>query len=363
MLIGLLVAAPDAAARSVHDRDVGWPSALRQELGLPKVKTKRCDREHTRATIRRQNRIHRRDEQRDVLFRIFHRKSERNMWGNMWFALCQGGELQIGVAYAGSARDARRAVRRARTHLARRKLTRDVRLVAVRSTYRQLEQESDRLWKLIRKRPGVDRVMSGISTTRNVLEIEIDHRVPEATQKLLRTFARRSPVAVLLIVEPAPDPNAPIPTYEGSIRLDPAAVDRNATTIPVTVDDQSCAADESYDSAARFAGIEVRRDGHAYVLTARLRSNPDWPELATCEGDDDPRSRIETTVTLPEPLGTLGLVNGSEGPGGFHVLVPPVGDEAIRSLIPRFAYAGDTCDAPDVRQAFRGRKKSAWCFF
>lgn len=362
LLVGLVMAA-SASARSVHDPDIGWPTALRKELRLPKVVTTECDREHTRATIRRQNRIHRRDEQRDVLYRIFHRKSERNMWGNMWFAICQRGELQIGVAYAGSAGDVRRAVRRARAHLVRRKLTRDVRLVAVRSTYRQLEQESDKLWKLLRKRPGSDRIMSGVSTTRNTIEIEIDHRVPEATRAVLRTFAERSPVAVVLIEEPAPDPNAPIPTYEGTIELDPATVDRAAQTVNVTVDDTSCAADDTNDSAARFAGVAVRRDGHAYVLTALLRINPDWAEASTCEGNSDPRTRVETTVTLPEPLGALGLVNGSEGPGGLHVLLPPVGGDAIRSLIPRFAYAGDTCDAPDVRQAFKGRKKTSWCFF
>lgn len=365
LLVVVLVGAPAASARAVDDPDIGWPTALRKQLRLPKVATKECQKEHTRATIRRQNRIHRRDEQRDVLYRIFHRKSERNMWGNMWYAICQRGELQIGVAYAGSARDVRRAVRRARAHLARRKLTRDVRLVAVRSTYRHLEQESDRLWKLIRKRPGSDRISSGISTTRNVLEVEIDHRVPEATRAVLRTFARRSPVAVVLIEEPAPDPNAPIPTYEAWIKLDPAAADRGSQSLTVTVDDMSCAGDEFYDTAERFAGVEVQGVGQAYVLTARLRINPDWPEASTCEGDGDPRLSVQTTVTLPEPLGDNGIVDGAEGAGGFrHVLLPPVGAEAIRSLVPKFIYSGDTCDALDVRRAFKGHlKKTEWCFY
>lgn len=365
LLAVLLVVVPDASARSVHGPDIGWPTALRQELRLPKVDTKRCDSDGTRAMVRRQNRIDRRGFPRDQLYRIFHRKSERNMWGNAWYALCAGGELQVGVAYAGSARDMRRAVRRARQVLARRKLTRDVRLVAVRSTYRQLEQESDRLWKLFRERPGADRILSGIDVFRNALEIEVDHRVPEVTRKRLRAFARRSPVAVVLIVEPAPDPNAPIPTYPGDIVLDPATVDRAAQTVQVTVHDTSCSADESYDSAARFAGIEVRRDGHAYVLTARLRINRDWPLVSTCEGDHDPRSRVETTVTLPEPLGTLGLVQGGDEEEGAraNVLLPPVGDEAIRSLVPRYIYSGDFCDAPDIRRAFRGKKKTEWCFY
>lgn len=365
VLLVALVGASSASARPIDDPDIGWPTALRKQLRLPKVATKECQKEHTRATIRRQNRIHRRDEQRDVLYRIFHRKSERNMWGNMWYAICQRGELQIGVAYAGSARDVRRAVRRARAHLARRKLTRDVRLVAVRSTYRQLEQESDRLWKLIRKRPGSDRISSGISTTRNVLEVEIDHRVPEATRAVLRTFARRSPVAVVLIEEPAPDPNAPIPTYAGDIVLDRSTVDRTAQTMNVTVQDTSCAADDSNDSAARFAGVDVRRDGHAYVLTARLRINPEWAEASTCEGNSDPRTRVTATVTLPEPLGSLGIVGGNdEEDGKPYVLLPPVGAEAIRSLVPKFIYSGDTCDALDVRRAFKGHlKKTEWCFY
>lgn len=364
-LVVVLVGTSPASARSVDDPDIGWPTALRKELRLPKVATKQCRKEHTRATIRRQNRIGRRDEQRNVLYRIFHRKSERNMWGSMWFAICARGELQIGVAYAGSARDVRRAVRRARRHLARRKLTRDVRLVAVRSTYRQLEQESDRLWRVLRKRPGTDRVSSGISTTRNTLEVEIDHRVPEATRAVLRTFARRSPVAVVLIEEPAPDPNAPIPTYEAWIRLDRTSVDRGSQSLTVTVEDMSCAGDEFHDTAERFAGVDVQRVGHAYVLTARLRINPDWAEASTCEGSNDPRLSVKTTVTLPEPLGDDGVVDGAEGAGGFrHVLLPPVGDEAIRSLVPKFIYSGDTCDALDVRRAFKGRmKKTEWCFY
>ncbi len=365
LLALLLVVAPPAGARAVDDPDIGWPSALRKELRLPKVDTKRCDKEHTRATIRRQNRIMRRGDPRDELYRILHRKSERNMWGSMWVAVCAGGSERVGVAYAGSPRDARRAVRRARAVLARRKLSRDVRLVAVRSTYRQLEQENGRLSKRIGKLAGREWIASGIDTSRNTLDVDVLHRVPEATRMVLRAFARRSPVAVVLNVEPAPDPNAPIPTYSGAIVLDPASIDRAAATVRVAVHDQSCAADESYDSAARFTGVEVRRDGAAYALSARFRINRDWPLMSTCEGDHDPRSRVETTVTLPEPLGDLGLAVPGDPDEGDRalVLLPPVGDEAIRSLVPRYVYAGDLCDAPDVRRAFAGRKKTTWCFF
>ena len=101
------------------------------------------------------------------------------------------------------------------------------------------------------------------------------------------------------------------------------------------------------------------------MLTARLRINPDWPEASTCVGSNDPRLFVQATVTLPEPLGDNGIVDGAEGAGGFrHILLPPVGGDAIRSLVPTFIYSADTCDALDVRQAFKGRmKKSEWCFF
>lgn len=364
LIAGLMlsIGAAAASARPV-DSDLGWPEGLRKGLRLPKVKNQDCDKDPTRAMIRRQDRIYRLGNPRDELFRVFHRRGADNMWGSAWFELCRRGEMQIGVVYSGTPRQTRAAVRKARRYLARRKLRSDVRLIAVRSSYRDLLEASDDLWKLV-KRLGIRGIGSGASTTTNTLEIDVGYRVPEADLVRLRRFAAESPVRVRLNIEPAPDPNAPIPTYEGRITLDRASIDRHAQTVAVTVEDTSCAADESYDSAARFAGVEVKQVGQAYVLTARLRTTPGWPQIATCEGDDDPRLRVATVVTLPEPLGDRGIVDGASGASDFrHVLLPPVGAAAIRSLVPKYIYSGETCDLPEVRQAFKGRKKTEWCFF
>lgn len=163
---------------------------------------------------------------------------------------------------------------------------------------------------------------------------------------------------------PAHEARGSIPTYAGLITVDRSTVDRATSTITVTVDDASCLADETFDTAARFVGVRVRRRPHAYVLTARLRVSPRWPVASTCEGSDDGRLRVRVPVTLPGVLGRRGLVDGARdvGPAPM-VLLPPVGARAIRSLVPRWSYTGDDCDAPAVRRAFRGRPKSSWCLF
>jgi hypothetical protein len=180
----------------------------------------------------------------------------------------------------------------------------------------------------------------------------------------MRAFAAASPVNVLLRFEPPADPNAPLPTYEAFVAIDRATLRRDSRDVTVTVDDASCASDETFDSAARFAGVEVRRVGPAFALTARFRVNPDWPRSSTCEGVLDPRLSVTTTVRLPGPLGRRGIVNdpGEEG-GTGRVLVPPVGAKAIRSLVPRFVYSGDDCDTGPVKRAFRGQPKTRWCSF
>lgn len=359
----LLVAAPGATARSVSDPDIGWPSALRKELRLPKVAAATpCNRELSRTGVRVQNRIHRRapDASR-VLYRIFHNRPT-NIWGNVWFAPCDDGLMQVGVASGGSARDTRAAVRQARRYLRRKKLTRSVRLVAVRSTYRELSDQIialGRFEEIMMRQPGLS---WGIRTSRNAVVITGDHHVPEADRALFREFARTSPVNVLVHFDPAPDPNVPLRTYPASFVLDRASVDRRRRTVTVTVDDPSCGAEGAEDVASRFAGVRVRKLPHAYVLTARLRTNPEWGR-STCF-ESVPGSSITTTVTLPEKLGHRGLVDGAEGPGGFHIVaLPPLGAPAIRSLSPKFMYMNDDCDARDVRRAFKGRKKTEWCFF
>ncbi|MFA4928182.1 MAG: hypothetical protein WC558_06675 [Patulibacter sp.] len=365
-LVVLLVAAPAATARSVSDPDIGWPSALRKELRLPKVASaKPCNRELSRAGIRVQNRIDRRAPGADrVLYRIFHNRPT-NIWGNVWFTPCDGGLMQVGVAWGGSARDTRVAVREARSYLRKKKLTRSVRLVAVRSTYREL---SDQVVALSTVEDGgafaaPDEITWGIEPQRNAVVIEAEYRVPESDRALLRELARTSPVNVIVRIDPAPDPNAPIRTYAVPFTLDRATVDRSAATVTVKVEDPSCGATGAEDVAQRFAGVRIRRLEYAYVLTARLRVNPEWGRLVCADGPPD-GSSITTAVTLPEKLGRRGLVDGAEGPSGFHIVaLPPRGASAIRSLSPKFMYMNDDCDAQDVRRAFKGRKKTEWCFF
>lgn len=363
-LLALLVAAPAASARSVSDPDIGWPTALRKELRLPKVASaKPCNRELGREGIRVQNRIDRRAPGlRRALYRIFH-DGRTNLWGASWFLACDGGRNQVGVAAGGSARDVRVAVRDARRYLRRKKLTRDVRLVAVRSTYRELSDQVTALDALEDRLSGAGTVEWGIDTQRNAVVIEGDHLVPEADRALFREFRRTSPVNVIVRFERAPDPNAPVRTYAATIVLDRASVDRGSNEVTVKVTDPSCWAATAEDVERRFAGVRVRTLAHAYVLTARLRVDPAWATM-DCLDDGAPTSSITTTVTLPGAVGRRGLIDGHPGPGGFRfVLLPPVGAKAIRTLSPKYQYTGDDCDARDVRVAFKGRKKTEWCFF
>lgn len=363
-LLALLIAAPAASARSVRDPDIGWPVALRKQLRLPKVASaKPCKRESMRTALRVQNRIDRRAPDTDrVLYRIFHNRPT-NIWGNVWFMPCDGDRMQVGVAAGGSARDVRAAVRDARRYLRRKKLTRDVRLVAVRSTYRDLSDQVTALDALEDRLSGVGTIEWGIEPQRNAVVIEGDHRVPEADRALFREFARTSPVNVIARFERAPDPNAPVRSYPVNVVLDRASVDRGANAVTVRITDSSCAATGPDDVQSRFAGVRIKTLPHAYVLTARLRVNPDWGWVA-CLDEAGDASSITTTVTLPEALGRRGLIDGHPGPGGFRfVVLPPVGAKAIRSLSPKYQYSGRDCDARDVRAAFKGRNKTEWCFF
>lgn len=358
-LLGVLVAAGPVGARPVSDPDIGWPTALRKELDLPKLRTTPCRARTTRAMIRLQDRVDR----REPPLRGILRYGEADVWGSSWYTACDGGRLQVGIASGAPAGATRRVVRRLRRTLAERRLTRDVRLVAVRSTWKQLTVQQDLVDTTIV--PGAleaEHISTSIDTVRNAVEIEVFNTIPPADLERLRAFARDAPVNVTLDVEPPADPDAPLATYEAPLSVVRSSVRRDRREVTVVVDDQTCFADESYDSAARFAGVRVARGRHVWELVARFRVNPDWPRASTCVGHDDPRLRVRTTVRLPAALGRRGVVDGSgdrDEPG--RVLVEPVGTAAIRSLVPRRTYAGDLCDRPPVRGAFRGRPRSGWC--
>lgn len=350
-----------AHARSVSDPDIGWPTALRRELGLRKLSPRPCRARDTRASRRRENRIERHDP-RNRLYTILHDRPHENLWGNLWSTACDGGRLQVGVASTGTPRNTRRAVARARRYLRDHGQRRDVRLVAVRSTYRQLMEAQGTLESAFATQLDADIISPGLDTTRNAIEVEVAGEASAADRAALKAFARDAPVNVLLRFEPPPDPNAPIPTYTAGFTVDRATVRRGSRDLTVTVGDSSCAADETFDSAARFAGVRVTRAGRAFVLVPRFRVNPDWPRYSTCVGTNDPRLVVTTTVRLPGPLGRRAIVEGSRGSDGpLPVVVPPVGASAIRSLVPRFVYSGDDCEAGPVARAFRGRRTSEWC--
>ena len=154
-------------------------------------------------------------------------------------------------------------------------------------------------------------------------------------------------------------------TYATSFVVVKSPRQRERRRFRLIVQDNDCAADETLDSAERFAGVSVRRERFAYVLVARFRSAAAAEGTAsTCEGTDDPRLTVRTTVTLPTKLGRRAVVNGAPGPSDFRfVLIPPVGPTAIRALVPRFIYSGRMCDRGPVKNAFKGRPKDEWCFY
>ncbi|CAB4921842.1 unannotated protein [freshwater metagenome] len=355
----VLFAATPASARSIHDPDIGWSPALRRSLDLPALRVAPCRARTTKAKIRLQSRV----ADREPSLRGILRYGEADVWGSSWYTNCDGGRLQIGIAGGAPAVTTRRIVRTLRRALDRRGLTRDVRLVAVRSTYKQLDTQADAVEAIVPGQLEAGNLSTSIDTVRNAVEIEAYNTLPATDVQKLRAFARDAPVNVVVHVEPPADPGAPVPTYEASVTIDRRAVRRGSRQLPVSVDDATCFADESYDSAQRFVGVRVRRARHAWILAARFRVNPDWPRFSTCVGSNDPRLTVKTTVTLPSALGRRGIVDGTKDSGTSRgVILEPVGATAIRSLVPRFTYTGATCDQSAVRRAFRGRSKSTWCF-
>lgn len=156
----------------------------------------------------------------------------------------------------------------------------------------------------------------------------------------------------------------PLPTYTTNFQVRSGGWSRTSRLVKVHVSDDSCAADETLDSRERFVGITVRKARHAYLLTARMRPSPEWGEASTCEGNPSKGTTFNAVVRLPRALGDRGIIDSALGPSDFRfVLVPPVGARAIRSLVPRFIYSGTACDRESVHDAFRGRRKTDWCFF
>lgn len=183
--------ATPAAGRSVRDPDIGWSETLRRELRLERPATRPCTGDLTAAMRTVPNRV---DDHLpfEALRATFHYR-----WGNAWYDRCDGGLLKVGVPPAPAA-DVRRTVRRARTLIARRRLTRDVAFVAVRSTYRDLSDAQDALYAQFGDLYARGLLSSGIETDRNTIVYDVARPVTPADYQRLAAAALQSPANVVL---------------------------------------------------------------------------------------------------------------------------------------------------------------------
>jgi len=188
------LAAP-AHAVSIYDRDIGWPETLRKELRLERPATRDCEGV-TREAARRQARVDARDP-----FEAF-RAIFRYRWGSAWFDHCDHGRLKVGVVRTAAVRS---QLRRARALVARRGLTRDVRFVAVRSTYRELGDEQHRIGEAFSELYARGHLISSTDTSRNAVEFEVARPVSEQDVRRLRAAAKASPVNVVVRRVPEDD--------------------------------------------------------------------------------------------------------------------------------------------------------------
>ena len=195
-LVALALSAADASALSVRDPDIGWPSELRGELGVRHVRATACTRAGTRSGVALQGRI---GEPRTAL-----RRAIDPYWGSDWFDPCDGGRLQIGIA-SGPAAALRRAVRATRRVLARRAITRYTRIVAVRSTYRELMDAQDVFETQFAALLERGLLLPGIDSSRNTIDVDVARGVSPADRDSLQRAALASPVNVVLHDIDVPD--------------------------------------------------------------------------------------------------------------------------------------------------------------
>jgi hypothetical protein len=188
ILLGALAVPAAAPARSVFDPDIGWPAALRARYDLPKVATRPCARDITRADIHLQSVIDKRRDPYEGLRRIFHYR-----WGGGWYDFCDGGRLHYGVVASEAA-----GVPAARALIARRHLTRYIRLVAVRSTWRELGDVQDELEQRWPQLWDQGLVESSADSARNAVEIDLATPVPVDVRAAVHAWALQAPVSVVV---------------------------------------------------------------------------------------------------------------------------------------------------------------------
>jgi hypothetical protein len=195
VLLGALALPAAAPARSVFDPDIGWPAALRAKYAIPHLGTHPCRRDITRADIHRQSLIDKRGDPSEGLRRIFHYR-----WGAGWFDFCDAGRLHIGVVASEAA-----GIPVARALIARRHLTRYIRFVAVRSTWRELsdvQTEFEQRWPELEDQSLVE---DSSDPERNAVRIDLAKPVTPDVRAAIRAWALRAPVNVVVHDTDAPD--------------------------------------------------------------------------------------------------------------------------------------------------------------
>lgn len=189
LLTLLSLGVPAAVARPITDPVRGWPAQLRHELHVRQARTQECNREPTRAGRALQDRV---DEPHAAL-----RAAIDPHWGADWFDACDGGRLEIGIAPA-PADELRRVVRRTRRLLDRRHLSEDTRIVAVRSTLRELDAQTDQIGDRLASEISAGQLEIAVDTTRNTVVIDTARGLPAQALNRVRTAAQRAPVNVVV---------------------------------------------------------------------------------------------------------------------------------------------------------------------
>jgi hypothetical protein len=177
-----------AAAKSIFDPDIGWTTAERQRLHLPRAPTRICRRDLTKAQIHLQGVIDKRGDPSEGLRKIFHYR-----WGAAWYDPCDGGRLHFAVVPSEAA-----GVPKARALIARRHLTPYVRFNAVRSTWRELgdvQTEFEQRWSQLEDDALVQ---DSADAERNAVQIDLAKPVPPDTRAAIRAWAVAAPVNVVV---------------------------------------------------------------------------------------------------------------------------------------------------------------------
>ncbi|MCW2995818.1 MAG: hypothetical protein JWQ18_3313 [Conexibacter sp.] len=177
-----------AAAKSIFDPDIGWTTAERQELHLPRAPTRICHRDLTKAQIHLQGVIDRLGDPSEGLRKIFHYR-----WGSGWYDPCDGGRLHFAVVPSEAA-----GVAAARALIARRRLTPYVRFNAVRSTWRELGDVQTAFEQRWSQLEDDALVQDSADAERNAVQIDLARPVDPETRAAIRTWALAAPVNVVV---------------------------------------------------------------------------------------------------------------------------------------------------------------------